>query len=192
MLLLFARCEYLARQGKSYGPCTVALRASQTFVHRGLTGRVIILALILSTSAAVIANMSGDIIERSSFQSKCRDDAEDKRLKTPKASFFHLIIKVWALFCFFTPFLCAETHEALHFVRWSIMHQYGEKSEQLEKGNLKQIRHLPRDKVVMTRTRGWGRKPINVFAWEARVFFAPKMWVHLCVREVQRFAARVE
>ena len=42
---VFAWCEYLARQGQ--GPCTLAFRASQTFVYRGLTGRVINVIIVI-------------------------------------------------------------------------------------------------------------------------------------------------
>ena len=37
-------CELFARLGMRRGPCALAVRVSQTFVYRGLTGRVIILS----------------------------------------------------------------------------------------------------------------------------------------------------
>ena len=43
---VFVRCEHLARQGRNQDLSTLALRASQTFVYAGLTGRVISVIII--------------------------------------------------------------------------------------------------------------------------------------------------
>ena len=47
--------EYLARLGSGRGPCTVALRASQTCVKREPTGRVIIVGVSVIVLRLVIS-----------------------------------------------------------------------------------------------------------------------------------------
>ena len=63
----FARCELFAKQGRCQDPCTLALRASQSFVYRELTERVIIVIVSHCEEAKFFFMASDSAIVRKSI-----------------------------------------------------------------------------------------------------------------------------